>query len=62
MQGGHNKACTGYDGCINQAEERFHVKGNHINKMHWDNAHLHQSTSYQCCHLANQYEQQIYVR
>jgi len=41
MQGGHNKACIGYDGCINQAEERFHVKGNHINKMHWT---MHTST------------------
>jgi len=32
------------------------------NEKHWGSAYLRQGTSYQCRHLANQYEQQIYVR
>ena len=28
---------------------------------HWDSAYLRQGMSYQCRHLANQYEQQIYI-
>ena len=27
-----------------------------VNLKHWDCANLRQGTSYQCCHLANQYE------
>ena len=37
-------------------------KYSNINYKHWDSAYLRQGTSYQCRHLANHYEQQIYVR